>query len=248
LAEETKASPRLALEVLVIIFSILVAFAVDAWWDQRQEDREEVLVLRSVLDEARANQLRLDDRRLWQHEVLSAIDALLEVASAPTATATPDSIDHLLADASFWGSSAWETAAVDAVVAGGGLARVSDPMLRQALTGWQRQLELVTQNEREDFDTFFGVWMPFLREHANLPQINNATINRPGSDEPYEFGGVPEFRPMDHTLLLQSQEFRNVIMQWKWSHESILSRYDSTEPVLDHLVQMLTQALAGEAP
>ncbi len=51
---------RLASEAAVIIVSILLAFSIDAWWENRQQLSRELTLLESVRDEAEENGVQLD--------------------------------------------------------------------------------------------------------------------------------------------------------------------------------------------
>ena len=51
---------RLFIEGFVIVVSILLAFAIDAWWDERQEAQEAVLQIDRVIAELDANVFLLD--------------------------------------------------------------------------------------------------------------------------------------------------------------------------------------------
>ena len=53
---------RLLLEGFVIVVSILLAFAIDAWWDDRQEAEEARLQVERVVVELEANIVRLEDQ------------------------------------------------------------------------------------------------------------------------------------------------------------------------------------------
>jgi len=53
---------RLLLEGVVIVVSILLAFAIDAWWDERQQAEEAMLQVERVVAELEANIVRLDDQ------------------------------------------------------------------------------------------------------------------------------------------------------------------------------------------
>ena len=42
---------RLVVEAAAIVVSILLAFAIDAWWDDRQQRNEEQTILKALLDD-----------------------------------------------------------------------------------------------------------------------------------------------------------------------------------------------------
>lgn len=56
----TRRVMRAASEGAVIVVSILLAFWIDAWWDNRQARMTEVTVLESIREEVEENRLELD--------------------------------------------------------------------------------------------------------------------------------------------------------------------------------------------
>lgn len=57
---QTRRNIRFASEAAVIVISILLAFWIDAWWDNRQARKTEVTVLESIQREVEENRLELD--------------------------------------------------------------------------------------------------------------------------------------------------------------------------------------------
>jgi len=53
---------RLLIESFVIVVSILLAFAIDAWWDDRQEEKEAVLQVDRVIAELEAGAVLLEEQ------------------------------------------------------------------------------------------------------------------------------------------------------------------------------------------
>jgi len=65
---------RILVEGTVIVASILIAFAIDAWWEERQEANAEVLNLARVSAEVEANSERIANK-------LDTIEGAIEAAS-----------------------------------------------------------------------------------------------------------------------------------------------------------------------
>lgn len=69
---------RLAIEGPVIVISILLAFAIDAWWDGRQQERATLEQLRRVAAELESNAARIAEKNAT---LVAAIDATIEFLS-----------------------------------------------------------------------------------------------------------------------------------------------------------------------
>jgi hypothetical protein len=81
---------RLGAESLTIVASILLAFAIDAWWDGRQAAAREADVLRALAVEVAANQVDLWSDVQDNEAALSLIDRFLR--------SDPDDLAGLSAD------------------------------------------------------------------------------------------------------------------------------------------------------
>ena len=96
------------LEAAIIIFSILLAFAIDAAWENRNERRAEERALRTLAAEFAANAAEFRSSLVWlERNRAGALHLLDAIRSAPpgTATAVSDSIlvnTLLVASAMLW--------------------------------------------------------------------------------------------------------------------------------------------------
>ena len=129
------------------------------------------------------------------------------------------------------------------VVAAGDLTLIQNDELRQALSDWQRRIVLADQNLEQDYDWFYGAWMPFMRAHGNLPQVSNAIEHIPGSTEPAYTEPVPIGEKTNHLPLLENQAFVNVVLQRRWVNEDALFQYEQLRPRLEAVTQMLEEGL-----
>ena len=132
---------RLAVEGVVIVFSILLAFGVDAWWDQRQAQTEELDQLVAVRDEAEGNRLALDSIVSINVEHRRRIDRFFRASADELSTVPPDSVGRWIADLVIpWTFDAELSSAISLV----GTARSGLPQGREArrlLSRWVQLLE-----------------------------------------------------------------------------------------------------------
>lgn len=131
---------RVFVEGVVIVGSILLAFGIDAWWEERQEREEEQEILRGLESDFSANLRRLgqiaglngeyEDRLLRFAEMgtegwsLLPPDSLRLYAQALVATRTFDPRDGTL----------------DGALSSGKLELIVDTELRNRLMEWKRHL------------------------------------------------------------------------------------------------------------
>lgn len=125
---------RLFAEASVVIVSILLAFAIDAGWDQRQEHKHEREVLRGLqgeLIEAR------ETIRASRDSTAQAYERLKYLVTAPRADVLTMSPSQAASEVFMPLTRQWAdalpTGALDAATGSGQLALISDPTLRAAL-------------------------------------------------------------------------------------------------------------------
>jgi hypothetical protein len=151
-------------EGLAIVLSILLAFAIDAWWQERAERVEEKEVLKSLTLEFEANLaeaeliISIHDRQiqsvaklmtLKEHEILELSSE--EVASMIIAMANP------------WGFDAVR-GAVDALVGSGKLGILQNRKLSEALTTFIGMDEAAAQDREILIARSHTVWDQQIRD------------------------------------------------------------------------------------
>ena len=83
-----------AIEMVAIIASILIAFALDAWWDSAKESAAQQVILRDLIEQFEATRVNLADQRRVHLAGVAAVDRMLErfdQGGASQAVAIPDS-------------------------------------------------------------------------------------------------------------------------------------------------------------
>lgn len=140
--EKRKTIADSAKEAAVIIFSIVVAFSLDAWWEDVQVERDVIEVLRAVESEMDENFAALD-ASIEHHELIAkSIMDLREFGVMPDFTLEvyrSAVIEVEMFDAS--------TGAVDTLSATGLLSEIKDPGLRLLLGSYAANLQDLNEQE-----------------------------------------------------------------------------------------------------
>ena len=239
----TKQTPwlRVFVEGVVIVGSILLAFGIQAWWDDRQEREEEGRILAGLLQESRTNTAWIARMLPYHQAKAEAVSVLLEAAAEEAPNIGADSIDHVLIDLSGWYITPYERGVLDATLLGGKLDLIENEGLRSRLAAWQRRLADAEARVSAEEVFVLEVWLPFLRENASVPQISNAQtevavgLNLGDSYATH----TPVRGTVDHTSLLRIREFVNILQEAKWVHEDALNNYSTIGQRLDELIRAL---------
>jgi len=205
---------RIAVEGIAIVASILLAFAIDAWWDDRQRDESEQIVLQTLLDDLRVKQVLLADMNEFCEAINGSAETLLRAASNTEQKLSEDSIDRLISD-TWWVSNdaLWDSAPLSQLVAGGNLSLISNVELVQELAALQVAIGRLKYHYRNDGQFHKDVVTPFMIANANMAQITASMKHRPGQPattiEMRDLGSAKRYR---HSELLSTIEFQNLLV------------------------------------
>lgn len=95
-AEKPRRARSLIAESLTIVFSILLAFAIDAAWDSRREREEELRFLTAIDPEITRNLERMEGVRTFRTSKRGAALELLQLSAQPDVDASR--VDALIGD------------------------------------------------------------------------------------------------------------------------------------------------------
>jgi hypothetical protein len=206
--------PRIAVEGIAIVTSILLAFAIDAWWDDRQREETEQVVLRTLLNDLQVKQSLLFDMNTFSVAIVESVETLLEAASSTEQTLSEETIDRLIGD-TWWVSNeaVWDSAPLRQLMAGGNLAVVSNPYLVQQLAELQVAIERVKYHSRNDSEFHEKIMTPFMIANSNMSQITASIRHRPGHPEitiqSRKLGVSAGYR---HSEMLATVEYQNLLV------------------------------------
>lgn len=221
---------RLLGESVMIVASILAAFAIDAWWDERADDEQAGALVEAMLVDFEAARDELAERERLHRLVAESAERILEWTALedPVAAcrAAEDPYAALLATPSF--DPPMGTLAT--LLASGRLDLLPSEELRAELTRWQALQADLRENEDRANDHLEQSLYPLLRRQVDL-----AVAVRSG---PYRWEPAMEARPSCD--IMTSVEFRGAVYRhWSW-HQVVLQEdiprvWASIERVLDAL-------------
>jgi len=219
----TTSSSRFLIEAFVIVVSILLAFGIDAWWDEQRERSEEAEVLAGLHREFEEYRDVLNRRIELHAEILSAITAVLESTEAGAWVSMDWDMDSAIGRALSPPTTNLGGGVRDALVQAGRLELLSDPTLRERLAAWPGFYEEVLDDEIFARELVFGQMLPFLtRRGLHL----SAALKRGAMPEDQEWP-TPVHRIADDATdaenLLGDPEFRALfeVRYAFWNHTGL---------------------------
>jgi hypothetical protein len=132
---------RLVAEAVLIVASILVAFAIDAGWDRRLDRIEEQEILADLRVEFAENRAGIDGIVDVHRAAQSNINALYSMTADDFRGLSPDAVTLSFFDMIRYSTFNDRIGTLDGVISAGKLGLVSDPELRRLLAEWRGALD-----------------------------------------------------------------------------------------------------------
>ena len=221
---------RLAAEGFVVVVSILLAFAIDAWWDRYQEDRREDRQLAAMRVEFLASSVALDEVIDSIQEHADGVDELMSMLKSDKRE-TVEVPGRLLGYAIGWRTSDVSTSTLDTLIASGDLNQLENEELRRDLAGFPAFLLNLTEDELMAMEFAESIMAPFMARQG-LAEV--AYSNRPGLNWP----DAPESATVN-----PSAEFIGLLMARRVHFYFSLDKLPEIKTYLEDLVAQIDTEL-----
>jgi hypothetical protein len=197
---------RLLAEGAAIVVSILLAFAIDAWWGTAGEERERRAMLVQIQTDFEAMRASADRVRRIQAEHLKSASELLSLIgpSAPTHSPRADTLLALVISgpyAEFHGDRGTLTAA-----AGRG-EWVEDAQLRQLLAEWPGLVAQVAVFHGERASLLQSRFGPFLQSRVPVRTMDAMMGGIDSAESEFDFDVSPLLRDLEFENLVNEEVF-----------------------------------------
>ena len=153
---------RLVTESVVIIFSVLVAFSVDAWWENHQARSSAQNHVESVLAELNSVSSRLD--RSIRNGRIAEDAAKAWLADAPNMQY--DSLNSLLGDLVMWSTADVTVPSIRSLISSGAVDLIADPNLRTWIQGFPTVVDDFVEEEEGSIAFIDTAFVPYLADHG----------------------------------------------------------------------------------
>jgi hypothetical protein len=160
---------RIFVEATAIIASILTAFAIDAWWQDRTEGRVEVQYLQALREDIHRSLELLDDNERWQAEQISYLQALLKTSSE---TLYSDEL-RLWIDDGLWNIGTYQPqlSALQDLESSGQTQIIEDQAIRRSLASIRQRIDKLLVAQRDFLVSQQTLIDPYLVDNLNLSEL-----------------------------------------------------------------------------
>lgn len=144
------------------MFSVLVAFGVDAWWDTHQARSSAQSYVNSVVEELDLMSSRLDRSIRLARVAEDAAGAWL--ADAPDVSS--DSLNTLLGGMVMWATADLTVPSIRALLSSGAIDLIEDHELRRWIQGFPTEVQDFEEEESGSIEFIDGAFVPYLADHG----------------------------------------------------------------------------------
>jgi hypothetical protein len=224
---------RIAVEAAAIVASILLAFAIDAWWEDRQLDIQEMELIAQLHEEVQANKELFDTYRKLHEGLLDATSRLLR-RTGPDFSHSEDEVSEILRDMqlmSDWWTLEPSIGVTSSLVQAGLINVIESNTLRAEISSWMAVLEDVLQEEayvaKFSQNILYGYWF----DNANLRDIGLSDLSGPSK------------HTMDFDKIFSDRRFENILQEKLLGEAGVLIEYDVLEASTNRLLRLTKEVL-----
>lgn len=241
--DETKASQsrlrvsQRLVDAIVVVCSILLAFAIDAWWDDRSERKAEIVLLKRLHADFSDVRAMLEVTLKDHAETHDACVALLEFEIGETLPDTPE-VDSMVARV-FIASRTFNpgSGAVAAFLNSDRARLVRNRPLADLLLAWSGLVEEVQEEEAQLQKGVSERWTPYLATRTSLgPYVATYEVLK---------SGLPShvLAPSQRKSLTVDEEFVNhVLNRYTWQ-QLALRDIGPLSAAIDEILSLLEKEL-----
>jgi hypothetical protein len=197
---------RFIYEALVIISSILIAFAIDAWWSNKSDQIQRKSLLLSLNEDFENSMKQLNELKYNHYKIERNLEKLIiwsDIDILPK--------DYTITFDSILGSIFWRQVydppmgTVESIISSSRFDLIENQKLLSELTKWKALIENLNQIESSKVEHFYNFLYPYLSSKVSLKDFDK---------------GIPREVQWTHDLtkayeLLNDPEFQNLIyMHW----------------------------------
>lgn len=228
---------RIVAEGAAIVVSILLAFAIEAWWDDVLARRREEQILVGLQNDFRAIRNEAARLKLGHQQVADAALKLLSL-TGPSSTAPTDRgvVDTALA-ALVSGPGLFVPAqgTLSALLNTDGLKSISDIELRTRLSEWPRHVAVVQRTEARGEALVLNNLMPYL-----YPRVPVRTLDLISSPE---VRGQASRFPLGSYRMLSDITFENLVNDRLYFASQAVIALQRADAAADGILQLVGKHL-----
>ena len=208
---------RLSIEAAAIVTSILLAFAIDAWWDELSDRTAENQYLAALRQDIQATRVELDNQIEFVSRIMRRVDRVLELVSSNDGPQLPDDFSKAVGDAYGIRQPNFITSTYQDMVNSGNLRLVRNEETRLAMADLIELLDEVDYQALLINETYWTHHATFSDKNLVVSDFGwfSASNNDFNTEWAAIFGNTPQSKFDIDIEAVRSKEFWNLMFDWK---------------------------------
>ena len=226
--------PRILAEGGAIVISILLAFAIDAWWQERSDRAREEAAIHRLIVEYQTNLARLTEDKLDHQNVLAATNQLLDmIGPDPAAVEDEDAMAQILIHCLTNPVLEPRLGTTNSLIASGEIRLLEDNEIQSKLTEWPMLAQELID------------WQQIERMHGEelILDLTYDYVAWPDMDVALGYEGNPSRFDSDFEGLLSSKRFEGLLDNRRWNTRNAIERINVLEDETVKLIRRLQDQL-----
>ena len=236
---------RLLAESGAIIGSILLAFAIDAWWEDRKEARYEQIALAGLQEEYKLHHTDISAQIGFHELLMFGIAQLMQACQAGSYLSETVPIDDAIYASLVPVTTDLGSSVRDSLISAGQIEIISDITLRNALSDWDRVVDEVVDGQLYSSDLVRDHLLPhYMRLGISLA---HGERDKNGSPWPLPTQATPTDSPQVRNLF--SDEAYCVTLEHRYGQMShTLDEYGLLLESIEAILRLIEESLRASAP
>jgi hypothetical protein len=219
---------RALTESAVVVASILLAFAIDAWWQEREARDLEVLAIAGIRSDFESHIAEIDTSLVRNRTREAAADSLLQIVGPEAVAQDPERILRHMGHAAFLATVSFQGGSLATLTNTSGLASIRNPDLRLALSDWLQALE---------FNEVMNTWA--YDETARYSALLDDRVPLGDLDRAAGYPQIPPSRfQAEFTPLLRSVAFGNRVYQQRYVSLLLIGHMTRMREIAERVLEL----------
>jgi len=153
---------RLFAEGTAVVVSILLAFGIDAWWQDRQIRKEEHEILQGLEEEFLAIREVLTRHSALHRDSLKSLENVLSISDAGASQESAAAVETAIRELLTPNTTDISNGTLHALLASGRLEMLSSRALRKRLVNWEREIGEVWDDQEAHAKMVYEIHVPYF--------------------------------------------------------------------------------------
>jgi hypothetical protein len=228
--------PRVLAEGVAIVVSILLAFALNAWWEADRARDDEAAILQGLWVDFETTLGSLAQALAAQQTRVAVADTILQLTGPSPTRVTEDRAEDLLARL-VNGAVPFRPVqgTLEALFASQGLGSISSPALRSALAAWPQHMARVEQVRQVQVGFMNTRLLPYLGTFLPVRTLDARSSGARLS--------LRSRFPMSATVVFMNLEFENMVNDYYFYHGSMIRDMAAAKMAADSILDLVGREL-----